>query len=249
MKGFRTGYALLGAAASAAALLLSCGGGAAAPEEQKRQSYFEVVAWFKTPGKGLADFTWARDQLWLADEEGAGTIYKLDPANGRVVAFVGTSYGPPSALCSDGAFLYVAHGDTGDVYRHELTPRLEERARFATGLANIRGMYYYDGTFYLFDQATGGVYEFDDSWNAGRVWRVGPGEETIRGLTRADGRIWSADWREGWLNRHRRGSFELDLKFCTPGWHPAGVAWDGTYLYLGDTGARRIYKLDISTAP
>jgi sugar lactone lactonase YvrE len=249
MKKFRTGLTSLGAAAIAAALVLSCDGGAAAPQEQKRQSYFEVVAWFKAPGKGLADLTWARGHLWLADEEGAGRVYKIDPANGRVLSAVGTSYGAPSALCTDGAFLYVAHGATGDVYRHELTPRLEERARFPTGLADIRGMYFDAGTFYLFDQATGGVHEFDTSWNAGRAWRVGAGEETIRGLTRADGRVWSADWRDGWLNRHRRTSFDLNLKFCTPGWHPAGLAWDGSNLYLGDTGARRLYKLDLSTAP
>ena len=64
-------------------------------------------------------------------------------------------------------------------------------------------------------------------------------------MTRADGRVWSADWRNGWLNRHRDEGFDVDRKFCTPGWHPAGLAWDGGYLFAGDTGARRIYKLEL----
>ncbi|MGD8719002.1 MAG: hypothetical protein PVH29_09295 [Candidatus Zixiibacteriota bacterium] len=242
-------FNVVAAGALAAALVTSCSSGPEAAEEYKRESYFEVVGWFETPDKGLADLTYVDGHLWVADEEGAGLIYKVDPANGSILSFVGTTYGPPSAICSDGTYLYVASRDTGDVWRHRITPRMEELATFPTGLADIRAMFYEDGTFYVLDAGTRAVYEYDDGWNRGSIRRVGTGEESIRGMTRAGGRTWSADWRDGWLNRHRTSNFDVDRKFCTPGWHPAGLAWDGTYLFLGDTGARRIYKLDISTAP
>ncbi len=229
----------------ATAALMSCSAGPSAPEIPKRTSYFEVVRFFKTPARGSVDMTYAKQYIWLVDEEGAGMIYKIDPDTGSVLSSVTPSYGPPSAVCADGTYLYVAHGATGDVYRHLLEPRLEEVARFPTGLSDIRGMYFYAGTFYVFDQATRGVYEFDAGWTPGPWWRVGPGEEIIRGLARADGRVWSADWRNGWLNRHGELNFDVDGKFCTPGCHPAGLAWDGDYLFLGDTGSRRIYKLDL----
>jgi hypothetical protein len=238
-----------GAAAVAAALACSCASGPTEPEVQKRASYFEVVGVFDAPGKGLADITYARDNLWLADEEGPGMIYRIDPANGKVLSSASTSYGPPSSLCTDGAYLYVAQGASGDVHRHSLTPRLDELAAFPTGLADVRGMYFYVGTFYVYDAATRAVYEFDAKWVRGKSWRVDAGDEMVRGFERAEGRVWSADWRNGWLNRHRIVNFDVDRKFCTPGLHPAGLAWDGTYLFLGDTGARRVYKLDISTAP
>jgi sugar lactone lactonase YvrE len=233
------------AVALAAAPLAGCGHGTTEPEIPKRVSYFEVVRCFETPSKGLADMTYAKDHIWLADEEGAGFIYKINPANGSVLSSVMPGYGPPSALCSDGTYLYVADRDSGDVHRHALEPRLPELAQFPTGLADVHAIYFQGGGFYVFDQATRAVYEFDEDWQPVRSWRAGSGDETIRGMTRADGRIWSADWRNGWLNRHRLDGYDVDRKYCTPGWHPAGLAWDGGYLFVGDSGARRIYKLDI----
>jgi hypothetical protein len=249
MKNGSGKYYVVNGALLAAAALMSCSSSPSAPELPKRTSYFEVVQFFKTPGKGLADMTYTERHIWLADEEGAGTIYKIDPVNGSVLSSVTPSYGPPTALCTDGTYLYAAHGATGNVYRHGLEPRLVELAHFPTGLADIRGMYFYAGTFYAFDQATRGIYEFNAEWALGRSWHMGPGEENIRGLERADGRVWSADWRNGWLNRHREAGYDVDRKFCTPGWHPAGLAWDGNYLFLGDTGSRSIYKLDLKAKP
>ncbi|HUV87199.1 MAG TPA: hypothetical protein VMX79_08810 [bacterium] len=237
--------ALAYAAAFASALAAGCGTSPSAPEVHKRTSYFDVVRRFETPNKGLVDIAYAEGHIWVADEEGAGTVYKLDPGDGSVLSSVTPGYGPPGALCTDGTYLYVACAETGEVYRHALEPRLTELTHFPTGLADVRGMYFHAGNFYLFDQATRGVYEFDAGWKAGRFWRTGTAEEIIRGMTRADDRVWSADWRNGWLNRHRETGFDVDRKFCTPGWHPAGLAWDGAYLFLGDTGARRIYKLDL----
>jgi hypothetical protein len=245
MKKVVGSFVLACAAVLASAPLAGCGRGPSEPVIPKRVSYFDVVQSYETPGKGLADMTYAKQHIWLADEEGTGLIYKIDPGNGSILSSVTPGYGPPSALCSDGTYLYVAHGATGDVYRHVLEPRLKELARYPTGLADIRAMYFRAGEFYVFDQATRGVYEFDEDWRAGRSWRAGDGDETIRGMTRANGRVWSADWRNGWLNRHRDEGFDVDRKFCTPGWHPAGLAWDGDYLFVGDTGARRIYKLEL----
>jgi hypothetical protein len=245
MREGRRKLELVGAAALGAALLVSCAAGPSEPEVKKRYSDFQVVRTFKVPGRGLADMTYAGGHIWLADEEGAGLVYRINPTTGSVVSSAATSYGTPSAICTDGTYLYIAHGATGNVWRHRLEPRLGELASFPTGLADVRGMYFYEGTFYLFDQATGGVYEFDENWSPRRVWRVGPGDEFIRGMTRADGRVWSADWRNGWLNRHRKVNFDIDRKFCTSGQHPAGLAWDGSYLFLGDMGGRMIYKLNI----
>jgi hypothetical protein len=234
------------AASFASAWIAGCGSNPTAPEPQKRTSYFEVVRRFEAPGKGLGDIAYGKGHLWVADEDGAGAIYKLEPESGSVLSSVTPSYGAPTALCTDGSYLYAAHGASGDVYRHGMEPRLPELAHFTTGLADIRGIYFYAGNFYLFDQATRGVYEFGADWSAGRSWRAGGRDETIRGMTRADGRVWSADWRNGWLNRHAEAGFDVDRKFCTPGWHPAGLAWDGNYLFLGDTGSRRIYKLELN---
>jgi streptogramin lyase len=239
----------LGAVALAAAWLTGCGAGPEEPEVQKRTSDFDVVGTFDAPGLGLADMEYAKGNLWLADEDGVGLIYRLEPTSGKVLSSASTPHGPPTAVCTDGTYLYAADGAGGEVHRYAPTARLEELAGFPTGLADIRGMYFYAGTFYVYDAATRAVYEFDTTWTLGRSWRAGAGDETIRGFERAAGRVWSADWRNGWLNRHRRANFDLDRKFCTPGWHPAGLAWDGSYLFLGDTGARRIYKLDIATAP
>ncbi len=239
----------LAAAALAAALLIACAEGPGGPAPRKRQSYFEVLSSVPAPGRGLADLTYTHGYIWLADENLAGTIYKIKPSDGSVVSSAGTSHGPPTAICSDGAYLYVADGDTGDVWRHELSSRMEALDHFPTGLADVRGMYYDAGRFYVWDQATFAVYEFDASWQPGGSWPVGQDEEWIRGMTNADGRVWSADWRNGWLNRHKQGDFGIQREYCTPGQHPSGLGWDGSYLYLGDAGARRIYKLDISTAP
>ncbi len=246
MKRGASSYALACSAALTSALLVGCASAPSAPDVQKRTSYFRVVQRFKTPGNGRADITSAKRHVWGADEEGAGLIYKIDPSTGSVLSSVTPRYGPPSALCTDGAYLYVAHGVTGDVYRHVLEPRLRELTHFSTGLADVRGMYFDAGNFYVFDQATRGMYEFDAEWKPGRSWRVGREDETIRGLTKADGRVWSADWRDGWLNRHRVVGFDVDRKFCAPGWHPAGLAWDDGYLFVGDTGSRRIYKLQLN---
>lgn len=239
----------IGAAALAAALISGCSSSPSEPEVHKRASYFEVVGVFATPSKGIADMTYAKGNLWIADEEAPGLIYRVDPASGKVLSSAATASGPPSAICTDGTYLYAADGPGGEVRRYTVTPRLEELASFPTGLADIRGMFFHAGDFYVYDAATRAVYEFNTLWMAGESWRAGEGEETIRGMERAAGRAWSADWKNGWLNRHYETNFDVERKFCTPGWHPAGLAWDGNYLFLGDTGSRRVYKLDISTAP
>jgi len=235
-------------AAAFVALTVACGEEGTRPPE-KRTSDFPVVDRLKAPGRGLVDLTYAQGYLWVADAEAPGVIYRFLPSTGSVLSSVNTGYGPPGAIASDGNYLYVAAAETGDVYQHNLSARCEELAHHATGLADVRALYCDGGKFYVFDQATAAFYEYDGDWELVASYAVGPGEEWLRGAGRFHERLWSADNRGGWLNRHRADNFDVEEKYCTPGWHAAGIAWDGTYLYSGDTDARRIYKLDVSAAP
>lgn len=229
-------------------IVLAAGGCSDGADEyvEKRQSYFPVVGGFEAPGRGTADIAYAKGVLWIADDDDDGTIYRVNPATGSVLSSIHPAYGPPGALCAEGDYLYVAAADTGAVYKHELNPRLVERETFETGLADIRGLYAAGGKFYVYDQATRAVYEFDAAWTPGPSYAVGPGDKSLRGFAYFKNRVWSADNRDGWINRHGTANFDVADTYCTPGYHPCGLAWDGSHLFLGDGGARKIYKLKIT---
>lgn len=67
------------------------------------------------------------------------------------------------------------------------------------------------------------------------------------GLT-SDGRFL---WSGGSLIGERQGLYQLSpqtgevlLTLPAPGYHPAGVAWDGTYLWQVDADARKLYRIE-----
>jgi len=233
--------------AAAAALFWACAEGG--PLVEKRTSDFPIIDRYRAPGKGPVDLAYGAGSLWLANADGAGSIYRLNPTTGDVLSSVGTDYGPPAALCSDGAYLYVTAADTGVVHKHTLGARLDEVASFPTALANVRAMFYDAGKFYVFDQDTEAFYEFDGDFTPGPSHAVSPTPQWLRGAAHFKGRTWAADNRDGWINLYGANNWNVATKYCTPGWHPAGLAWDGAYLYLGDSAARLIYKLDVSSAP
>ena len=53
--------------------------------------------------------------------------------------------------------------------------------------------------------------------------------------------LWVGDYTDGWAYYFNQ-NLELQDRYISPGFHPTGWAYDGTYLSNSDTSANRIFK-------
>jgi sugar lactone lactonase YvrE len=236
---------LIAAVAAAAIIFIGCGDGAIEPPGEKRESYFEVVAYFDAPGDASEDMVYARDLLWVTDSDGAGTVYQLQPDNGSVRLALGVGYPAPGPITSDGNFIYVASLSDGTIHKHSMSDSFYELGEFDTGLAEIKGLFRHGGYFYAYDKQNRTLNRFDDDFDLDETYPLVVNDKNIKGMDFANGRLWAAEAKGGWLLALDE-TYRIEDEFATPGPNPAGIAYDGRYLFIADTKQNRIYKLDVA---
>ena len=214
------------------------------------------VRGFPAPGDKPEGLAWDGTALWCNNFNG-GSLYKLDPATGSVLAHYQETGMPayPEGLAWDGEFLWTCDWHAGLIVKFRETPGgIEIAGTFpkpADSGPNV-GLEW-DGTSLWLTcwpetvkgLEFGQLYELDPVTLAVRKRHILP-VRFVEDLA-WDGRyFWSADWLLGIGFAIEPSTGDTLHTYRTPGPNPVGQAWDGDFLWVTDTARDSIWALDMS---
>ena len=212
----------------------------------------EVILKFPAPGSSPSGLAWDGTHLWLADD-GTDTIYQLDPTDGRVLSSFKSPGSSPRGLVWDGKNLWHADNATRQVHRLDRATgtalsALDEPATPANARRPELGGLTWDGRHLWCGTVDGWSSRMNEMDQAdGSTARFFFTKGYPRALATDGTFIWNATDNEGHrvglVYKYRLSDGLFVSQFDTPGFYPAGLAWDGHYLWCVDRGTKTIYKL------
>ncbi len=213
------------------------------------------VRGFPSPGDKPEGLAFDGRYLWCNNFTD-GSLYKIDPQDGSVVAHYQGGGLPtsPEGLAWDGEHLWSCHWHTGIIFKlRETSEGMEIVDSFAkpAGSGSSVGLGWDGSNLWLTCWPNPPQFQF------GQIYKLDPSNGQVLAMHELpvywiedlawDGTyFWSADWLFG-------VGFAIDVAtgdtlhtYDAPGPNPVGTAWDGTHLWITDTDRDSIWALDIS---
>jgi len=217
------------------------------------------VRGFPSPGDKPEGLAFDGQFLWCNNFNG-GSLHKLDPADGHVIAHYQGLGLPanPEGLAWDGEHLWTCDWHAGIIVKVLPTDEgiqvVESYPKPEPSGPNV-GLEW-DGTslwLSCWPDVSKGL-EF------GQLFRLDPSTLAVQQMHTLpvhfiedlawDGRyLWSCDWLNGIGFAIEPATGDTLHTYRTPGPNPVGSAWDGTLLWITDTDRDSIWALDIGTTP
>jgi outer membrane protein assembly factor BamB len=228
-----------------------CGAGPLSAIPVRKTGKVEIA--FKSPGPQPNGLQATRDGLWIIDQSAGSRAYLVDYRDGRVLRSFDTDTVRPSGITFDGEALWIGstfsyenvrcNAMTGAVIERRPTPGSMlytmvgdppnrpsplaggplAQPRPAAGVAStgqpLRRLTQPPST-----QLQGA---HGQEWRDGKLWTTSTSARTIFCL---DAKTWVVEKR---LN--------------APGNRPHGLAWEGRYLWHGDSNHAAFFKFDVDT--
>lgn len=202
-----------------------------------------VVSSCQTPWSRPAGLAYNAGVLYLSDHS-SDLIYLINPDT----CAVSSSYATPGTngrgLAHDGTNLWAADTSSDLVYKMNPSTGVVASS-FAAPADNSRGLAW-DGTYlWLADEGTDLYYQINTA--DGSVARTRSVVElTADGITFKDGMLWSSDDVQDRLY-NVDSALIAQGQMAVPSGSPQGFTYDGTNLWLVDSGTDTVYKLNAST--
>ncbi len=210
----------------------------------------EVAASFNLTLQTPTGMAWDGAHLWVADLATA-TVTELDPQGKPLKTLEAPGYAP-SGLAWDGKRLWILDATDKAVYALNPESGITERA-LALDLDTPEGLAW-DGTaLWVADAKAGLISRLDDQ--DGTTYASFPSPLAGRksqeiGLAFTGKVLYVSDRTADTIYRVDAGTGAVLDYFPSPGPYPAGIAWDGRYLWCADYETRMVYKLvATATAP
>jgi len=188
--------------------------------------------------EGLA---FGQGYLWFASQTQG--IYKLDPSDGSVVAWIPMPEGliEIHGLAHDGTYLWAAAYDD-NLYQIDPADGSVVRSLPAPG-GDYREGLAWDGTYLWFSRDDKQIYKIDPSTGA-VVDSIATGSLDPEGLAFGDGYVWEGGW-DNKISKIDPLTGSIVSSFSGPGNGVSGLAWDGGYLWADCPINKMIYKIDV----
>ena len=207
---------------------------------------------FKSPGPQPNGLQATGDGLWIIDQSAGSRAYLVDYADGRVLRSFETATVRPSGITYDGEALWIGstfsyenvrcNAMTGAVLERKPTPGSimytmagdppQRRSPLAGGpLAQARPA--------LADAGAAPLMRLDQP-PSNRL-------QGAHGQEWKDGRLWTTSTSARSIYEIEPGSWVVQKIFRTPGNRPHGLAFEGPYLWHGDSNLAAFFKYDTST--
>jgi len=208
----------------------------------------EIVAQFPSPGQEPRGLAWDGRYLWCADAGGEGALYKIDPSNGNVVAMISPPGMEPAGLAWDGKYLWNIDRIEGKIFQLESRTGqvMNDPGIDVPGPGPTSGLTWDGSYLWVADDETFQLYRVDPK--TGRIVSSIPSPgEFPRGLAWDGSRLWNVDMLEG-LYRIDPKTGATTAFFEPPFGIVAkveGMTWGGSYLWIVDSEADKIYKIKL----
>jgi hypothetical protein len=222
-------------------------------EEIKSFSSIDIVDSFPCPTNcnDPQDMAFGDGFLWLVDEEDE-LIYKINPSNGNTEGTIPTQGNTPCGLTWANSHLWQS-----DSYRdgkiYEIDSDTGELVSEFDAYSSVIYSYglSYDGTYLLnkvIEQLPNYIYKYtiDGEYNSKvRLSLLYTSFMGTSGLAFDGNYIYSCNPTINFIYIHNENGQFCDI-LQGPGSAPAGLTWDGDYLWCADSGTDIIYKLEIT---
>ncbi len=207
---------------------------------------------FKSPGPQPNGLQATKDGLWIIDQSAGSKAYLVDYADGRVLRSFETDTVRPSGITFDGEALWIGstfsyenvrcNATTGAVIQRQPTPGSimytmagdppQRRSPLAGGpMAQTRpGL----------AEAGGPVLQRLTQVPSNRL-------QGAHGQEWKDGRLWTTSTSARSIYEIEPKSWVVQKIFRTPGNRPHGLAFEGQYLWHGDSNLAAFFKYDTNT--
>ncbi len=207
---------------------------------------------FKSPGPQPNGLQATRDGLWIIDQSAGSKAYLVDYDDGRILRSFETDTVRPSGITYDGEALWIGstfsyenvrcNATTGAVIERKPTPGSimytmagdppQRRSPLAGGpFAQARPA--------LADAAAAPLMRLDQS-PSNRL-------QGAHGQEWKDGRLWTTSTSARSIYEIEPRSWVVQKIFRTPGNRPHGLAFEGPYLWHGDSNLAAFFKYDTSS--
>ena len=207
---------------------------------------------FKSPGPQPNGLQATKDGLWIIDQSAGSKVYLIDYADGRVLRSFETDTVRPSGITFDGEALWIGSTFSYENVRCNATTGavIERRATPGSIMYTMAG----DAPQRRSPLAGGPLAQ-------PRPGQADAAEPPLARLTQApSNRLQGAhgqEWRDGYLwttSTSARSIYQIEPRswivqkiFRTPGNRPHGLAFEGRYLWHGDSNLAAFFKYDTDT--
>lgn len=221
-------------------------------QEVKELSY-NIVVTFPTPGPSPQGLAWDGENLWITDDS-TNLIYKIEPSTGRTLMVFPSPSSKPQGLTWDGNNLILSENQNRKIYKlknsgNELfeiissinAPVFSSHKSFNGQIGGVA----WDGK-YLWSSYFAG-------WSS-KIVKIDPNNGNIDDsfFCYADYIVFDGRylWNVAKGGRHKGVISKREIQtnkrlafILTPGYDPAGLAFDGTYFWHADRVEKLIYKI------
>jgi subtilisin family serine protease len=213
---------------------------------------------FPSPDYAPRGLAWALDELWNVNSGDGSpsslygkTIYEIYPATGAPVGYFDTPKGAttPAGIAFDGTYLWHSDFGTGYIYRLDrsdlhVVSSFPSPRPWPADLA-------WDGKYlWAAILQTGPIIRINPKTGAEEGYIPAPGKNPRPfGLTYANGYLYVGDDGTNTIYKVSPRTGAVVNSWPAPGTYPAGLAFDGRYLWVSDFFSHRIYRMDIAEAP
>ena len=212
-----------------------------------------IIDSFPTPAASPQDLAWDGEYLWLADDS-TDIIYKINTLDGSVSFFFNSPGPEPKGLAFDGTYLWNLDDSLKKIYKLNYDNGLIIDSLNLPDEYNGMPVIEYpfaglgwDGEYFWTS--------FFAGWSSSTI-RIEPENGSVDTFFYGYSQDIAFDGTSLWTVL-QNGSYKgfVDKReipygnwiayFRTPGYYPTGLAYDGAYLWLVDSGADTLYKIEV----
>jgi DNA-binding beta-propeller fold protein YncE len=201
--------------------------------------------------EGLA---WDGSYLWVVDDVG-NEAYKVDPTTGNVIYYFSTKPFPytsyyardPEGLSWYDNYLWISDDVSDQIYKVDpASGKALSYLSIAAYSFEPEGLTYAGGYFWVVDDNSDEIYKVDPNTGNKLLSFAAPGSD-CEGLGWDGVSLLVGDSELGMIYRvdPSTGAVQLSYDILSITKTPAGLAWDGRYLWVSSRGREKIYQLDI----
>jgi len=235
--------------------------GAAALDGVPVRKCGKVEIAFKSPGPQPNGLQATRDGLWIIDQSAGSKAWLVDYADGKVLRSFDTDTVRPSGITFDGEALWIGStfsyenvrcdAQTGAVLERRPTPgstnytMVGDPPNRPSPLANGPLAQRRPPAVPAAAVAPAGAAA------SGPVRRLTQNPSTqlqgAHGQEWRDGKLWTTSTSARTIYCLDAKTWVVEKRFHTPGNRPHGLAWEGRYLWHGDSNLAAFFKFDVDT--